>query len=158
MSAFRGCCSRRTVLRSLVGGSLLLPGILAQLLAAEERRQASDPLAPKKPHFEPRAKRVIFLFSTGGVSHMETFDPKPKLFQADGKTLGVGGGLSLEKRPLLKPRWAFKPGGKCGTEVSDLFPHIRDQMDDICFIRSMTTDNNEHFQATLAIHTGSFFA
>src|SRR5262245_38273696 len=100
-------CSRRTVLRSLVGGSLLLPGILAQLLAAEERRQTNDPLAAKKPHFEPKAKRVIFLFSTGGVSHMDTFDYKPKLFAADGKTLGVGGGLSLEQRPLLKPRWDF---------------------------------------------------
>ena len=88
---------------------------------------------------------------------MDTFDHKPKLFAADGKTLGVGGGLSLEKRPLLKPRWEFKPGGKCGTLVSDLFPHLRERMDDICLIRSMTTDNNEHFQATLAIHTGSFF-
>src|SRR4029079_10850704 len=115
------------------------------------------PLSPKKPHHAPKAKRVIWLFSTGGVSQMDTFDPKPKLFAADGKTLGVGGGLSLEKRPLLKPRWAFKPGGKCGTEVSDLFPNLRDRRDDICLIRSMTTDNNEHFQATLAIHTGSFF-
>src|SRR4029453_7557056 len=69
----------------------------------------------------------------------------------------VGGGLSLEQRPLLKPRWPFRPGGKCGTEVSDLFPHLRERMDDVCLIRSMSTDNNEHFQATLAIHTGSFF-
>ncbi len=137
-------------------GASLLPAIASELFAAEERH-AQDPLAPKKPHLTPRAKRVIWLFSTGGVSQMETFDPKPKLFAADGKTLGVGGGLSLEKRPLLKPRWAFKPGGKCGTEVSDLFPHLRDRMDDICLIRSMSTDNNEHFQATLAIHTGSFF-
>src|SRR5205823_7563357 len=50
-----------------------------------------------------------------------------------------------------------KPGCKCGTMVSDLFPHLRDKMDDVCLVRSMTTDNNEHFQATLAIHTGSFF-
>ena len=109
------------------------------------------------PHHPAKAKRVILLFSTGGVSHMDTFDHKPKLFKADGKMLGVGGGLSLEKRPLLKPRWQFRPGGKCGTLVSDLFPHIRQQMDNICLIRSMTTDSNEHFQATLAIHTGSFF-
>jgi hypothetical protein len=148
--------SRRTAIRSLVGGSLLLPGILSELLAADAAPSA-DPLAPKKPHFAPKAKRVIVLFSTGGVSQMDSFDPKPKLFAADGKTLGVGGGLSLEKRPLLKPRWQFKPGGKCGTMVSDLFPHIRDKMDDICLIRSMSSDNNEHFQATLAIHTGSFF-
>src|SRR5262245_43231736 len=146
--------SRRAALRSLVGGSMLLPGLLSRLLAADE---PADPLAPKKPHYEPKAKRVILLFSTGGVSHMDTFDPKPKLFAADGKTLGAGGGLSLEKKPLVKPMWPFKPGGKCGTEVSDLFPYIRERMVDGCLIRSMTTDNNEHFQATLAIHTGSFF-
>jgi hypothetical protein len=156
MSAFHSDCTRRTVLRSLAGGSLLLPGILSQLLAAEKPK-SSDPLAPKKPHHEPKAKRVILLFSTGGVSHMDTFDYKPHLFKADGKMMGVGGGLSLEKRPLLRPRWDFKPGGQCGTMVSDLFPHLRDQMDNICLIRSMSTDNNEHFQATLAIHTGSFF-
>jgi hypothetical protein len=153
MLAFR-TCTRRVALRSMVGGSLLLPGILSRLLAEDA---APDPLAPKKPHYAPKAKRVIFLFSTGGVSHMDTFDPKPKLFAADGKTLGAGGGLSLAKTPLLKPRWQFKPGGECGTMVSDIFPHVRDKMDDICLIRSMSTDNNEHFQATLAIHTGSFF-
>jgi hypothetical protein len=151
--------NRRAAIRSMLGASLL-PAILSDLLnaGATQPNRSADPLAPKKPHFEAKAKRVIWLFSTGGVSQMDTFDPKPKLFAADGKTLGVGGGLSLEQRPLLKPRWAFKPGGKCGTEVSDLFPHIRERMDDICLIRSMTTDNNEHFQATLAIHTGSFFA
>lgn len=146
------------MLRSLVGGSIAFPAILGELLAGDVPARREDPLAPKPPHFRPKAKRVIWLFSTGGVSQMDTFDPKPKLMAADGKTLGVGGGLSLQKRPLLKPRWDFKPGGTCGTEVSDLFPHIRDQMDDICLIRSMSTDNNEHFQATLAIHTGSFFA
>jgi hypothetical protein len=149
--------SRRGAIRSMIAGSVAFPAILSELLAAEDPAPANDPLAPKKPHFAPKAKRVIWLFSTGGVSQMDTFDPKPKLFAADGKTLGAGGGLSNEKRPLLKPRWAFKPGGKCGTEVSDLFPNLRDRMDDICLIRSMTTDNNEHFQATLAIHTGSFF-
>jgi len=169
MASFRNDPTRRAVLRSLVGGSLLMRGIVAELLAAEEagtpqRSEAgkspepADPLAPRSPHYGPRAKRVIFLFSTGGVAHMETFDPKPALFQADGKTLGVGGGLSLEKRPLLKPRWAFRPGRHCDTPVSDLFPHLREQMDKVCLIRSLTTDNNEHFQATLAMHTGSFFS
>src|SRR5438128_3365625 len=115
--------TRRAVLRSIVGGSLVLPGILSQVLGAEN----TDPLAPKPPHFPPKAKRVIFLFSTGGVSHMDTFDHKPKLFQADGKTLGVGGGLSLEQRPLLKPRWEFRPGVRCGTLVSDLLPCLRNR-------------------------------
>src|SRR5205814_3132671 len=104
-----------------------------------------------------KARRVIFLFSTGGVSHVDTFDPKPKLLAADGKVTGAGGGLSDQKRPLLRPQWAFRPGGKCGTLVSDLFPHLRGRMDDVCLIRSMKTDDNEHFQATLAMHTGSFF-
>lgn len=158
MPSFVSSPTRRQVLRSLAGGSLLLPGFLSDLLAADAARGSSaDPLAPKASHLTPKAKRVIFLFSTGGVSHMDTFDYKPKLFTADGKMLGAGGGLSLEKRPLLKPGWTFRPGGQCGTLVSDLFPHIRQCMDDICLIRSMTTDNNEHFQATLAIHTGSFF-
>jgi hypothetical protein len=144
---------RREVIRSLVGGSMLLPGIVSQLLAAE----SADPLAPKQPHFAPKAKRIIFIFSNGGVSHMDTFDYKPKLFAADGKMLGIGGGLSNQQRVLLKPGWEFRPGGKCGTLVSDLFPHLRECMDDICLIRSMKSDNNEHYQATLAIHTGSFF-
>jgi len=144
---------RREVIRSLVGGSLLLPGIVSQLLAEE----SADPLAAKQPHFAPKAKRIIFIFSNGGVSHMDTFDHKPKLFAADGKMLGIGGGLSNQQRVLLRPGWEFRPGGKCGTLVSDLFPHLRECMDDICLIRSMKSDNNEHYQATLAIHTGSFF-
>src|SRR4051794_41341144 len=124
--------TRRTLLRSLVGGSLLMPGILSELLAADESRKSDGPLSPKKPHFAPKAKRVIFLFSTGGVSHVDTFDPKPKLIAADGKTYGAGGGLSDQKRPLLRPAWAFRPGGRCGTPVSDLFPHLRERMDDVC--------------------------
>jgi hypothetical protein len=143
---------RRDAIRSLVGSSLLLPGFLSQLLA-----ENADPLAPKKPHFPAKAKRVIFIFSNGGVSHMDTFDPKPKLFAADGKTTGVGGGLSNQQRVLLKPGWQFRPGGKCGTEVSDLFPHLRECMDDVCLIRSIKGDDNEHYNATLGIHTGSFF-
>jgi Protein of unknown function (DUF1501) len=154
MSGFVQGPTRRAALRSLVGGSILLPGVLSRLLAADE---PPDPLAPKKPHFEPKAKRVIFLFSTGGVSHLDTFDPKDKVINADGKTKGVGGGLSDQQRPLLRAGWKYKPGGKCGTLVSDLFPHIRDKMDDIALVRSMKTDDNEHYQATLAIHTGSFF-
>lgn len=88
---------------------------------------------------------------------MDTFDYKPELFKADGKKKGVGGGLSNQERVLLKPLWQFRPGGQCGTLVSDLFPKLRTCMDDICLIRSMKSDDNEHYQATLAMHTGSFF-
>ncbi|MDX1962141.1 MAG: DUF1501 domain-containing protein [Pirellulales bacterium] len=157
---------RRAVLQSLVGGSLLLPGILSELLAADSAPgqetspppgSAPDPLLPREPHFAARAKRVIFVFSNGGVSHMDTFDYKPELFKADGKRTGVGGGLSRDQRKLQKPLWEFKPGGQCGTLVSDIFPHIRDCMDDICLFRSLHGEDNEHYNATLGMHTGSFF-
>jgi hypothetical protein len=152
--------SRREILRSLVGGSQLMPGLLSELLADSTGAPTGkplDPLAPKQPHFPARAKRVIFVFSNGGVSHMDTYDHKPELFKADGKKTGVGGGLSNQQRKLLKPLWDFKPGGKCGTLVSDLFPYLREQMDDICLIRSLNGNDNEHYNATLGMHTGSFF-
>ncbi len=143
---------RREILRSFAAGSLLMPGLLAQVLNAGE-----DPLAPRPGHFPAKAKRVIFIFSNGGASHMDTFDHKPALFRADGKTTGVGGGLSNQQRVLLKPGWEFRPGGRCGTLVSDLFPHLREQMDDICVIRSLKGEDNVHYNATLGMHTGSFF-
>lgn len=147
---------RRHLLRSLTAGSILMPSLLSELLA-ETTSSKGDPLAPKQTHFPAKAKRVIFIFSNGGVSHMDSFDYKPKLFAADGKTTGIGGGLSNQQKVLLKPLWQFKPGGRCGTLVSDLFPYLRECMDDICLIKSMKSDDNEHYQATLAIHTGSFF-
>lgn len=150
------CFPRRAILRSLVGGSLLMPGLLSELLA-DGTDVPSDPLAPRPPHFPASAKRVIFVFSNGGASHMDTFDYKPELFKADGKKTGAGGGLSNEQRVLLKPLWEFRPGGKCGTLVSDLFPHLRACMDDICVIRSLHGNDNEHYNATLGMHTGSFF-
>jgi hypothetical protein len=130
-----------------------MPGLLARMLAEENR----DPLAPKQPHFPAKAQRVIFIFSNGGVSHMDTFDYKPELFKADGKKTGIGGGLSNKQVALLKPGWEFKPGGKCGMLVSDLFPHLRECADDLCLIRSLKGDDNEHYNATLGMHTGSFF-
>ena len=142
--------NRRSCLRSLAGGSLLLPALVSEMLAAEGARSASadDPLAAKAPHFEPKAKRVIFVFSSGGVSHMDTFDYKPELFKSEGKKTKAGGGLSNVEKPLVKPRWEFKPGGKCGTMVSDLFPHLRDAMDDIALIRSMKSDDKVRFAAS----------
>jgi hypothetical protein len=138
---------RRQVVRSLVSGSLLLPAIVSDLLSAEARG-AADPLAPKAPHFPGKAKRVIFLFMTGGVSHLETFDPKPGLIKHAGK--------QHKARTLLAPQFPFKKGGKCGTEVSSLFPHLANCMDDVCVIRSLKGDHIDHSQATLGVHSGSF--
>ncbi|HXE52108.1 MAG TPA: DUF1501 domain-containing protein [Tepidisphaeraceae bacterium] len=139
------------MLRSLTAGSLLMPGILQLLLAQESRGDAINPLAPKAPQFPAKAKRVIFLYMSGGVSHMDTFDPKPRLVADGGKPSTKKPGA----RPFLRPFWDFKPGGRCGTPVSDLFPYVRECMDDICLINSMHGDHNDHFQATLGIHTGS---
>ena len=84
---------RRRVIQSLVGGSMLMPGLIAQLLA-DTASPPADPLAPKTSHFPAKAKRVIFIFSNGGVSHMDTFDHKPELFKADGRA-SVGSDLGF---------------------------------------------------------------
>jgi hypothetical protein len=136
------------MIRSLMAGSIVLPAILQELLAAE----SANPLAPKVPHFPGTAKRVIYLFMTGGVSHMDSFDHKPRLKADAGNAVSSDNPKSAK---YLAPLWDFKPGGKCGTEVSDLFPHTRECMDDICLVRSMHGDHNDHFQATLGVHTGS---
>ena len=146
-NSFSTECSRRHALRSLVGGSILLPGILAELLADDTRSPAPDPLAPRAPHFPARAKRVIFLYMSGGLSHVDSFDPKPKLFANHGKK----GPRGYWKAPL----WEFQRYGRCGTAVSDLFPHMAGCVDDLALIRSMHGDHNNHFEATLGIHTGS---
>ncbi len=151
MDYFRNGWTRRQMVRSLVSGSILLPGIISQLLADEGgSASAINPLAPKAPHFPGKAKRVIFLFMTGGVSHMDSFDPKPQLVKSAEK-----GDKAPNGRPYVRPLWDFKPGGQSGIEVSDLFPHIRECVDDICLIRSMRGDHSDHFQATLGVHTGS---
>src|SRR6187455_2860871 len=131
---------RRQFLRSFVAGSLLMPGILHELLAVDANRSgATDPLLPKAPHFTPRAKNVIFLFMTGGVSHVDTFDPKPRLFSDVGKEVKfdhpeIKNRAGYERIFLKRPQWEFKPHGQCGTEVSSLFPFVGARMDDIALI------------------------
>src|ERR1700739_956422 len=137
-------CSRRGVLRSLFAGSALFPAVMQQLLAA-----SADPLAPHAAHFPGKAKRVIFIYSPGGVSHVDSYDYKPKLIEAaEAKQKAANGKL------YVRPHWDFKPRGESGVMVSDLFPHIAEMMDDICRVRSMRGDHSDHTQATLGIHTG----
>src|SRR5205814_3452674 len=107
--------TRRELLSRSAGGfgALALAGMLG-----EQAPAAVDPLAPRPAHHRPRAKRVIFLYMTGGVSHVDTFDHKPKLIADAGKTITVDnwqGKLGSFKRFLKKPQWDFKPGGRCGT-------------------------------------------
>lgn len=145
----------------MVGGSLLYPSLVSELLAAESERapQRADPLAPRPPHFAPKAKRVIFLYMSGGVSHVDSWDHKPKLFADAGKTLSVDefqGRKGDFKMFAKRPQWEFARHGQCGTEVSSLFPHMAGCVDDLCVIRSMKSDHTNHYEATLGMHTGSF--
>ncbi|MBT5708211.1 MAG: DUF1501 domain-containing protein, partial [Verrucomicrobia bacterium] len=133
--------SRRQFIRSLAGGGLILPAALSELMAGPKG-------SPSSSHFEPKAKRVIFLFMTGGVSHVDTFDPKPLLTKKHNQP--------FNRNHFHKGAdWPFKSYGQCGTNVSDLFPHIGSMMDKICLIRSMQNINGDHFGATIGIHTGS---
>jgi hypothetical protein len=152
---------RRCVIRSLVGGSLLLPGILAELMA--EEREDADPLAPKRPHFAPRARRVIFINLSGGVSHVDSFDYKPRLIADHNRPYHVPQRMLQAFAPnnrvvekfFKRPQWEFKQRGQSGLWISELFPKIAECADDLCLIRSMRNDHPDHFQATLGIHTGS---
>jgi hypothetical protein len=147
---------RRDFLKSAVTGSLLWHGILNQVSAAGQ-----DPLAPKHGHFPAKAKNVIFLFMTGGVSHVDSFDPKPDLMRSHGKEIKadhpeIKGRAGYERIYLKRPQWDFAKHGQCGTEVSTLFPHLAGCVDDMALIRSMHTSHSNHYNATLGMHTGSF--
>src|SRR5215218_1470371 len=151
--------SRRGFVRSTLAGSLLMQGLLGELLAADK----PDPLAAKKPHFAAKAKSVIFLFMSGGVSHVDSFDPKPKLTADHGKQVTFDhpetrNRPGYEKLFLKRPDWAFKPRGRSGMEVSELFPALAEQADDLALVRSMHTSHSNHYNATLGMHTGSFAA
>ena len=160
MISREGFPSRRRVLANFAGGfgSLALAGLLS-----EDVRSASngveDPLAPRQPHHTAKAKRVIFLFMTGGVSHVDSFDPKPELVSGHGRSITVDnwqGKLGEFKRHLKRPDWTFRPGGESGIEVSDLFPRVRSIVDDLCVIRSMASDHTNHYESTLGMHCGSW--
>jgi hypothetical protein len=115
------------------------------------------PIAPRPTHFPARAQQLIFIFLTGGFSHLDTFDPKPKLQLDHGKPIPAFGLRPDESKPLplLGSKFQFAPGGKSRLMISELFTNLRTVADDLCVIRSLHTDIVEHFQATLAMHTGS---
>ncbi len=110
----------------------------------------SNPLAVKSPHFPARAKRIIFLCMRGGPSHMETFDPKPRL------TLDHGKPGRNPNAKLLGSRWKFHKHGDSGLEIVELLPELAKHADKLCVLRSMTTENENHPQALEQLHTGSF--
>jgi hypothetical protein len=150
---------RRRALKTLACGfgSLALAGLLG-----ESARATANPLAPRLPHFRPRAKRVIFLFMQGGPSQIDTFDYKPLLEQHDGKkmpfddarTVANTGNRGTEQRVMKSP-WKFGRHGASGRQVSELFPHVAAHVDELCLIHSLHTEGVAHGPATLFLHCGS---
>jgi Protein of unknown function (DUF1501) len=142
--------SRRTVLQASASGFGYLAFAGLSTWAAEKE---ANPLSPKAPHFAPRAKRVIFLCMEGAPSHVDTFDYKPKLTADDGKGFTKGRQMGAK---LLGSPWKFAQHGKSGLWLSELFPELAKQADDLCLINSMYTDVPAHPQAFQNLHTGSF--
>jgi hypothetical protein len=140
---FSTLASRREWLRTASNGF----GYLALSAMMAERSYPATP----GTHFPPRAKNVIFLFMPGGVSHMDTFDPKPKLAELDGKVSTTG-------RKWLKTPWKFKQYGQAGLPVSELFPQIATVVDDLTVVRSMKSEFPLHARANVFLHTGRNFS
>lgn len=143
--------SRRSILRSAGAGFgyFALASLLGQQAArALSNGIAAGPLAPKAPHFTPKAKRIIFVFMEGAMSGVDTFEYKPEL-QANGGKGGPGGGT------LTASKFAFKQYGQTGTWFSELLPNIATHADKLCWLRGLHTDTPAHPQAVVQLHTGS---
>ena len=154
MSNLRKRLSRRRMLSSCSTGfgSLALASLMPRLSARPKgRAQGLD--------FTPKAKSVIFCFMSGGVSHVDSFDPKPRLEQDAGKPMPVEVKPTMfnDVTGIMPSPWGFSRYGESGLTVSELFPHVATCADELCVIRSMTSKGNEHAQANYFIHTGHPF-
>ncbi len=158
--------SRRELLKRLGGGigvvglSTVLgdAGLLAAGAADPRCDESKNPLAPRSPHYPAKAKRLIFLFMNGGPSHVDTFDPKPELTKRHGQPLPDSFSKKNVRRrdaKLFASPFAARPCGQSGIEVSEIFPYLRECVDDLCVIRSMYTDNPNHEPGLLLMNTGN---
>ena len=132
-------------------GTLALSGLMQQDLIAKR-----SSLYPKTPHFAPKAQSVIFLYMDGGVSQVDSFDPKPQLANENGQPprFQVDATVFNNNGNLLKSPWEFRKYGESGIPISDLFPNIGSCADDLCIIRSMTAFSPNHPNANYALHSG----
>lgn len=157
MSPISNCNRRKFLNESCCGfGSLALTSIMAQ---EKLRAESQSPLSPKPSHFSAKAKSVIFLFMAGGPSHLETFDPKPLLNELDGQTRPKEFGEAkyqfvAKDARLLGSKRTFAKYGQSGTEVSDLFPHVSQVIDDIAVLRSCYGDMVVHSAAQYELMSG----
>ena len=149
--------SRRDLLqRSGLGFGLLgLAGVLAADGSLAAAPAAGNPLAPKQPHFRPRAKQVVHLFMNGGPSQVDTFDPKPLLDKYHGKPL-TSPNLRTERKTAgaMRSPYTFKRCGKSGIEVSEIFARTAECIDDLCIIRSMCADVPNHEPSLMLMNCG----
>ena len=117
-----------------------------------------SPFSPKQPHFKPRAKNVISLFMCGGVSAIDTFDPKPTLDRYHGQPLPGERDIQVQQGfpgPIMRSPYKFKKYGQSGIEISELFPHMGSIVDDISLIRSAVSRSNDHSLCHFEWNTGS---
>ena len=150
--------SRRKALKNMACGF----GYFALAGLAAQRASANSPVS-RPPIFQPRAKRVIFIFMQGGPSHVDTFDYKPALFRRDGamldfhdaRNIANSGERKASSQRVMKPLWKFKQYGESGRWVSELFPEMARHVDRLSFIHSMQTEGVAHGPATLFLHCGS---
>src|SRR5687768_8752168 len=159
------CLSRREILfQSGQGlGGLALAYLLNQegLLAVpgcENAPGLKSAHAPKPPHFKPRAKNVISLFMCGGVSHLDTYDPKPALDKYHGQPLPGENDVQVQQGypgPLMRSPYKFKKYGRAGMDVSELFPHTATMVDEMAFIRSAVGRSNDHSISHFEWNTGA---
>jgi hypothetical protein len=144
-------------------GGIALTSLLAEhgLLASEPPLRPvidpSHPYAPRAPHFAPKAKRVLMIFCSGALSHVDTFDYKPELVKRHDTPMPGSSGLITfqgENGNLIKPLWDFKPRGQSGKMISGLLPNLAELADEMCFIHSMTAKSNTHGPAENQMSTG----
>lgn len=148
---------RGMLLASACGfGHVALSALAGQGMAVEQD-QRLNPLAPRMPHLPQRAKRIIFLFMWGGPSHVDLFDPKPRLNVDDGKPLeptSVGSDKTESLGDVLGSPFRFAQYGEGGMWISELFPHLSRHADRLCMMRSIHTEGRAHGEALLRLHTG----
>ena len=155
---FRSCgLSRRDMLASCLSG---FGALVATSLLDGEALAAASSLPSPGTHHRPRAKNIIFLYMDGGPSQVDTFDPKPRLVAENGRPFSIPMEPTQfnDNGNTLAGPWPFRPGGSCGTPVSDLFPHVRELADELLVIRSMTSQFSEHTNANYFLHTGAGLA
>jgi hypothetical protein len=151
--------TRRQMLRQCATGfgALAMSALAAQYAPAAVQTAPSNPLAPRLPHFPPRVRNVIFLYMDGGVSAMDSFDPKPLLTREHGQPFK----MKMEPTQFnnngstLGTPWKFANHGESGLPISSLFPHIATCADDLTVLRSLTSNFSEHTGANYFLHTGS---